>query len=194
MSRFGTATDTLRWGDCQNVTLVNSALAHVVTMQSKQLAQARWRWPLLWGMRVSIEPQIAAGETLTFTVTFQVTIGSGQNTATVSFVYLLTAANGYAPITDFQQLPAQDIQVTCTVSSPGGSGLTDNIRVGAFLAPVTEPHAMTHVYEMMSGEADAPGARWMTEHHGSDPDGPQPGTGQGFPINPDPLHYQRRGP
>lgn len=192
MSRHGTALDTLRWGDCQNVAIVNPALAAATQMTTKQLAQARWRWPLVWGLRISIEPQMAVGETLTFTVTFQVTIGSGQNTANVYFVYLLTAANGYAPITDFLQLPAQDVQVQCTVSSPGGSGLTDNIRVGAFLAPVTEPHATTHLYEIASGESQEPGARWMTEHHGSNPDGPQPGTGQGFPINPDPLTYQRR--
>jgi len=192
MSRHGTSLETLRWGDAQTATIVSPALAALTQVQTKQLAQARWRWPLTWGLRFSIEPQVAAGETTTFTVDFSVTIGSGQNSATVHFVYLLTMANAYAPITDFQQLPAQDVQVTCMVSNPGGSGLTSNIRVGAFLAPITEQHAARGMYEAhVEGEPE--GVRWMTEHHGSDPSGPQPGTGQGYPINPDPLRYMPRG-
>lgn len=190
MSRHGTALDTLRWGDAQNATIVNPSLAAVTQVQTKQLAQARWRYPLLWGLRISIEPQMAEGETLTFTVTYQVILGAGQTSANVYFPYTLAPTGGiYLPITDFQQVPAQDVQVICSVSSPGGSGLTDNIRVGAFLAPLTEPHAGAELVEMLSG--DSPGMRWM-DGNPHPPSHQNPDTGIAFPVNPDPLHYQRR--
>ena len=190
MSRHGTALDTLRWGDAQNVQIVNGALAIETVSITRQLAQARWRWPLMWGLRIGITPQVGNGETLTFTVQYKVTIGCGQNSADMFFNYTIAPAAGlYLPVTDFIELPAQDIQVIATVNSPGGSGVTDNFQVSAFLAPTTEPHAMTHLFEHLV-EGDPEGVRWTTEHH--QPSAAQPGTGLGFPINPDPLHYQRR--
>lgn len=194
MSRHGTALDTLRWGDNIPVTLTGlTGFAGLTQATSqKQIAKAQWRWPLLWGLRIIVSVQSADPAAPDFTIQFQVTIGSGQNSSTATFTYT-TANTGigvYPIITDFIELPAQDVQVTAMVTSTKalGADVTSTVYVGAYLAPTTEPHAMTELLDLAKGEPE--GARWMTEHHGPTPS--QPGTGQGFPIEPDPLYYQRR--
>jgi hypothetical protein len=192
-----TDLDTLRWGDAKTVQIpAAGGLGPAFAFTSnQQLAQARWRWPLMWGLRIIILPHFNADETATFTVQVMVTIGSGQNSTTAVFTYTVAPTAGVYPVcvNDLQQLPAQDVQVTCKVTSGAAtaSAAAETLEVGCYLAPLTEPHGTTRLYEWMMTPPDR-GARWTTEHHGSDPDGPQPGTGQGFPINPDPLYYQRR--
>lgn len=192
------ALDTLRWGD--NIPVQLKGVAAFVGISSsssrQQIAKAQWRWPLLWGIRFIVSVQSQDGGSPAFTVKYQVTIGSGQNSSTCEFdlTSTPTAVGVYPLVTDFEQLPACDVQVTAVVSSSVALavGVTSTIYCGAYLAPTTEPHAMTEMLDHMRGDAENRGVRWMTEHHGSDPSGPQPGTGQGFPINPDPLHYQPR--
>lgn len=195
MTREGEALDTLRWGDNIPVQLTGTAaLVGISSGSSRQIAKAQWRWPLLWGVRFIVSVQSADAGQPAFTVSFQVTIGSGQNSSTCEFdlTSTPTAVGAYPLVTDFEQLPACDVQVTASVKSSVALavGVTSTIYVGAYLAPTTEPHAMTEMLDHVRGDAEARGVRWMTEHHG--PTAANPGTGQGFPINPDPLHYQPR--
>lgn len=193
--RQGEALDTLRWGDNIPIALEGSAALVGVSSgkSNQQVAKAQWRWPLTWGLRIVATVVGADPLSPAFDVTYEVTIGSGQNSSTATFgPYTITptAVGVYPTVTDFIQLPAQDVQVTATVVSDKALsvGIVSTVYAGAYLAPITEPHAMTELLDHARGETG--GARWMTEHHG--PTQGQPGTGQGFPINPDPLHYQQR--
>lgn len=192
MSREGEALDTLRWGDAETLNLLGTgAFANIVKSASKQLVKANWRWPLMWGLRIVIVPQLAQGETATFTVTFTVTIGVGQNSMDALFAYTIAPTAGVYPIciNDLIEIPAADIQVTAKLTGAPGVGLVDNFQVGAFVAPTTEPHAGAHLLDLATGEQ--PGMRWMQNYPpGGSPQ--HPGTGIAFPQNPDPLHYQPR--
>lgn len=197
MSRQGEALDTLRWGDNIPVQLTGAAALVGISSSSsrQQIAKAQWRWPLLWGVRFIVSVQSADAGQPAFTVKYQVTIGSGQNSSTCEFdlTSTPTAVGAYPLVTDFEQLPACDVQVTAVVSSSValGAGVTSTIYAGAYLAPVTEPHAMTEMLEHMRGDAESRGLRWMdgNPHAQSHTN---PGTGIAFPVNPDPLKYQPR--
>jgi hypothetical protein len=196
MPRLGAALDTLRWGDSIPIVLVGAGAKGNVSSGLRQIVKAQWRWPLLWAFRPVISVQSTDPTAPQFVVTYTVTIGSGQNSSDIPFEYTMIPSFGvYPTTTDFIELPASDIQIVASVFNNNllTLGQQSVINVGAYLAPVTEPHAMTELLEHVQTDgADHPGVRWMTEHHGSNPSGPQPGTGQGFPVNPDPLYYQRR--
>jgi hypothetical protein len=185
--------DTLRWGDAFSFQFSNAATGRNATVNlNRQLAQARWRWPIQWGLRVIIVPHFNADEAGDVTVNVLVTVGSGQNSTTAVFSYLVAPTAGVYPvcINDFQQIPASDVQVTAQLLTGQITSATlETLEVGIYLAPVTEPHAMTRMYEAMV-EGKPEGKRWMQDY--GEPSPQNPGTGIAFPINPDPLHYQRR--
>jgi hypothetical protein len=187
--------DTLRWGDNIAVQLTGTAAAVGISSASsqKQIAKTQWRWPIMWGVRFIVSVQTTDPNAPAFDVTFQVTIGSGQNSSTCEFTYTVTPAAGVYPIvTDFQQLPASDIQITGTVKSSVAlaPGITSTVYLGAYVAPLTEPHGLTRLFEWMLPPPEG-GQRWMQNYPpGGSPQ--NPGTGVAFPVDPDPLYYQRR--
>jgi hypothetical protein len=104
-------------------------------------------------------------ESATFTVQLQITLGCGQAMAQFSIPYTLAPTSGvYLPVYDQKFLPAQDIQVgvsvqgTANATSPG----KDTLLVGLFVAPQTEPHAMTMVLDKLDAD-DERRDRWMRE-------------------------------
>jgi hypothetical protein len=140
-----------------------------------QLNQAHWRWPLSWVWRLALTPQMPAVETGTFQVEIQVTIGVGQAQSTFSLFYAITKTGSvYLPVTDSQLFPAQDIQMRAVVTGAATqANVTDAIIIGSFLAPQTEPHAMTEILARLEGEPKDQ-VEWMPE---------------GF--HPQALHYRR---
>jgi len=149
--------DTLRWGDAKQIVFAGTGGRQLPLGATFQLVAARWRWPLLWGVRIVIVPALDAGETGTFVVDVQVTLGSGQNSMTAHFTYTIAPTAGVYPIcvNDFLEIPASDIQVTATINgNPSVAGtVNESLQVGVFVAPQTEPHATTRMYEAMVEQA-----------------------------------------
>ncbi len=124
-------------------------------------------------------PQFDSTETGTFTAEFLMTLGVGQGEMQTQLRYTISPTGGvYLPQNQQMLVPAQDLQLTvrvtgtATVSNPNGQ---DNLLVGAFIAPQTEPHAMTAMFELtVEGKGPEP-VEWM---------------GPGF--TPQPLHYRNR--
>jgi hypothetical protein len=172
----GSALDTLRWGDVQQVVGLEATFSDATAIfKTVQLNQAHWRWPLSWVWRLALTPQMPAVETGTFKVEIQVTLGVGQAQTTFSLFYSITKTGSvYLPVTDSQLFPAQDIQMRAVVTGAASQAtVTDAIIIGSFLAPQTEPHAMTEMLERMQGKAPDQ-VEWM---------------GEGF--HPQALHYRR---
>jgi hypothetical protein len=190
MSQHGQALDTLRWGDSRAIVFTAQSGDNIPAFPIIQLVKAQWRWPLLWGLRLVIVPSFDATETAAFSVAVQVTLGAGQNSTTATFTYALTHPYPVC-VNDFIELPASDIQVTATLTGvPAANDVQENVTIGAYVAPTTEPHAMTHLFEALVEKAPQ-GQRWMQDYpSGGAPT--HPGTGIAFPVNPDPLHYQSR--
>jgi hypothetical protein len=175
----GSSLDTLRWGDAETL-LGLETLAGVETtfISSKQLAQAHWRWPLSWSFWAMFVPMFDSTERSTFTVITSVTLGVGQAQLTTEIRTDLPhdAANLYHPVNLAETFPGQDIQVRCrvtgqaTLTNPNG---VNSLAIGVFLAPQTEPHAMTEILARLEGEPKEQ-VEWMRE---------------GF--TPQELHYRR---
>ncbi len=185
--------DTLRWGDAFSFQFSNPATGRNATVNlQKQLAQAKWRWPIQWGLRVIIVPHMDAAETGDVTVNVLVTVGSGQNSTTATFQYVVAPTAGVYPlcINDFQEIPASDVQVTAQLLTGQLTSVNlETVEVGVYLAPTTEPHGLTRLFEWMMDPRHAE-QRWMQNY--GPPSQQNPGTGIAFPVNPDPLYYQRR--
>jgi hypothetical protein len=175
----GSSLDTLRWGDSETLLgLETLAGGESSTVLSKQLAQAHWRWPLSWSFWAMFVPMFDSTERATFTVITSVTLGVGQAQLTTEIRTDIAhdASNLYHPVNLAETFPAQDIQVRCRVigqaslTTPGGQ---DSLAIGIFLAPQTEPHAMTEILARLEGEGKDQ-VEWMRE---------------GF--HPQALHYRR---
>lgn len=161
------AHTTLRWGDTE--TIVGGLNAPSTTegsgqAASKQLIAAHWRWPITWNCQFILIPSLP-GETQVFTVDLNIIIGVGQAMMGFDKLYTLTRTAGvYLPIMDNFQLPAQDIQAKVFVNAQGAqTGTHNSIQVGMFVAPMTEPHAMTMVLEELARGNSPDQARWMME-------------------------------
>jgi hypothetical protein len=168
--------DTLRWGDVQSISGLQKMVAETsIVLKTKQMISARWRWPLVWVLRVAFVPQFAADESGTFTITVTVQLGTGGGLLEFPFFYTLAPQpdGSYRAITDAQLIPAQDCQVFVSVTSSTATGTSlDTLLVGAWMAPETEPHAMTRMHDMLAAASTAPPhreARWMREGFQDDP-------------------------
>jgi hypothetical protein len=170
----GPATDTLRWGDTDHRPINKTGPAEVVAFQSRQLVNAHWRWPLTWCVVTSIQPQMAAGEAGTFTVSIAFNVGLGQANSGFAIPFALTAAGLYAPVFDQRFIPAQDLQINAFIVGTSTIAAQENIQISVWVAPMTEPHAMTHILERMGGDPPRGEHSWM---------------GPGF--TPEPLEYRR---
>lgn len=175
--------DTLRWGDSQQLIIPGGAGGRFAAIQtSKQLIAAHWRWPCVWALRVIIRPQLDEHETATIFCAVDVIVGSGQSQATARFLYnVALVAGAYAPINDLQLIPACDIQATVLIL--GSQALVgtaeESIAFGLFVAPHSEPHAITRYYEKTIEEHGGESRRWMDAN-----------PAQGFQD--EPLHYKPR--
>lgn len=178
--------DTLRWGDSQVLVFGPfGAGEHAHPMTTKQLIAAHWRWPVVWGLRVIIrETGMDPAETATINLAVDVVVGSGQSQATARFLYNLvsTAPGVYAPINDLQFIPACDIQAGASILGSQAlvvPGVQQNIPVGLFVAPQTELHALTRIYEKMLEQGGGESPRYL-------------GDNPARPFQDDRLHYKER--
>lgn len=147
-----TAHDTLRWGDVESFRMRSGENLNVT---SKQLLQAHWRWPLTWTVQFIALPSIdLVNETSTFTLTFRVTVGVGQAQITYPLVYTF-APPTFAQVVDQKFIPAQDLQIIATLTGTVAALVKEeSMVVATFAAPMTEPHAMTHLLDHHEGAAD----------------------------------------
>lgn len=177
--------DTLRWGDSQALVFGPFGAgdsAHPMT--SKQLIAAHWRWPLVWALRVVIRDALNAAETATIHLAVDVVVGSGQSQATARFLYDLvsTAPGVYPPINDLQFIPACDIQASALIL--GSQPLIvpaaqQSVQFGLFVAPQTEPHATTRIYEKLLEHGGGESVRYLGENPAR-------------PFQDERLHYKER--
>lgn len=148
-----TTLDSIRWGDAENVSFVVPAIAltPIVAPTKSQLVHAVWHWPLTWTVAIVVIPQFISTEGATFTLSIEVTIGVGASVA--SFTIPIDLAPPYAPVFLQQFFPSQDLQMKATLrgTPTGTAGATENLFVGLFAAPMTEPHAMTQMLESLTG-------------------------------------------
>ena len=113
----------------------------------------------MWALRVVIRANLSAIETAVIHLAVDVVVGSGQSQATARFPYDLvsTAPGVYAPINDLQLMPACDIQATALIL--GSGALVDvaqqAVEMGLFVAPHTEVHAPTRIYEKLCSSTAA---------------------------------------
>jgi len=191
MSNEGSAHDTLRWGDTlvvPNLATLNATETSPSSSFTKQLVAAHWRWPLVWVCHLVVQPNLQ-GETQTFLINLLLNLGCGQGVIPFTRQYTLappyTALTGPSTITDLSdtfQLPGQDIQAQVSVSTVGNDQPTGStaqaLTIGFFVAPLTEPHAMTLMHDkIVHGEGPQP-AQWMDGQTG---------------FHPEPLRYRGRG-
>lgn len=150
----GTTHGTLRWGDVQEVVGLEATFSDAArTFPTVQLNQAHWEWPLTWCWWLALVPNMAKAETGTFKVRVDVTLGVGQAQATFPLFYALAPTGGiYLPVTDQRFFPAQDLQLRAIVSGAASQNAPDGVTISSFLAPQTEPHAMTHMLDHVEGK------------------------------------------
>lgn len=160
------AQDTLRWGDTLVQPFSGGADLSAGGQGTKQVVSARWRYPISWKLMCMATIQPPAGETATFNVRPLVVVGSGQGQMQIRLPPLVLAPP-YGDVVAFFTIPAQDLQVRFLLEgvSDAVAGNQGNIQVGAYVAPITEPHAMTHLADgFMRDERFAQEARqggWM---------------------------------
>lgn len=157
------AQDTLRWGGMFGMSFAaaptNPSLAddfaRAQAHSGLQLVNAHWRWPLSWRLALVIVPRFDPTETGSVTVTYDVTIGSGdaQMTFTRALLVAANAGGTYDPVIDnVLALPACDLLIRARGllmpdNAPlGGPGA---LEIGAFVAPETEPHTALAMLECL---------------------------------------------
>jgi len=149
-----TDLDTLRWGDSQYLAFVPSAGEGPV-QTTKQLLSAKWQRPVVWRVLVNIQVGGLIGDNANYLVIVKFAIGVGQTTITgVQRVYALTAPYTIASdIFDSFDIPAQDIQATCTLQQVTASAVTtqESVQLGIVVAPHAEPGAIAHMRDEIAG-------------------------------------------
>ena len=151
-----TAHDTLRWGDTRGFQL--SAGEAATDTPTQQLVAAHWDYPITWTVLLVMTPQLTGAEVNPFTVTYNVTVGVGQGTHTYPLTYDFIAGGFYAPISDQKFIPAQDLQINALLT--GNPSNNEGFQIGAFAAPMTEPHAMREIGRILRGESQSH-VQWM---------------------------------
>jgi len=155
----GSAHDTLRWGETLTLPIPPGLSVEGPPISfNRQLIAAHWRWPLSWNCLVLITPQFNADETADLTLYLNATVGVGQAIATT--VYEFDISSPYAPQQIPLVIPAQDLQITASVSLGFLSKEPESLQLACFVAPVTEPHAMTHLLDKLRGEREE-AVHWM---------------------------------
>jgi hypothetical protein len=165
--------DNLRWGDVKTIptfTGANIARAIVASQsQGRQLVTAHWKWPMTWQCLFVVVPQFGPTETGEVDVDYNVTVGCGGGMITFQRrVVIPNSAISVYPtvIDDTLVLPAQDIQIDLALlSTPDSRSFTGPgaLVVGAFVAPVTESHALAHMLDCMCTDQEnrKAGEGWM---------------------------------
>jgi len=175
--------DTLRWGDSQQLIIPATAGDFALLQTSKQMIAAHWRWPLVWALRVIIRPFLDPTEAATIHLAVDVVVGSGQSQATARFLYNLApnAGGTYDPINDLQFIPACDIQASALIlgSTALFSNVEESIAFGLFVAPQTEVHAPTRIYEKLLEHGGGESVRYL-------------GQNPARPFQDERLHYKER--
>jgi hypothetical protein len=161
-SRQMSAQDTLRWGDVQSFAITTASQVHEPQLlQSKQLINARWRWPMTWKLMFVVNAQLGPAETGTITVQFQLTTGVGG--ATIVFILDTVTITTSGTTVHFFDMPAQEFNVTTvvTIANIATTG-TDVVEIGAFAGPWTESHAVTGMHDTIT-EGEERVDQWMRE-------------------------------
>lgn len=167
--------DTLRWGDSDKVVFPGGA----TTLASKMLCYAttpKGGRPIVWGVLISIIPQIVAGDGSAYTAVANLTVGCGASTIPFPQPFTYTSPL-YTPTSVLLSVPANNIMANVVVGSAGGSLAGSNFQVAIFAAPFTDPTYMAEMAELMGGpdaEARQPGddmhgrpfqEEYLRQHH-----------------------------
>jgi hypothetical protein len=157
--------DTMRWGDTQSVLLASAAGAENGIITSSQMLNAHWQRPCVWRMMLSIAPEMAAGDVLTFTVNILLRIGVGQANQLVPLA-TFAGAPPYAPVVQFFDIPAENLQLQFLVGAISNTPApNDRVVVSAFVAPRAEPGGIVQIRDRMPQEIREPDRdglpRWM---------------------------------
>jgi hypothetical protein len=173
-------------------------------VQTNQLIAAHWKYPITWNVILVGAPQMDPTETGALLISWDIVIGAGQSqtrifpfalgplsifpgptpTGLVSEGMWWAGPSGdpfvglplYQPLIATFQIPAQDIQITAHPSNGflSAPANTDSVTVGAYVAPITEPHALQLMQDIMGEHQGDRKGGWM---------------GPGF--TPEPLGYRR---
>jgi hypothetical protein len=159
--------DTMRWGDTQNILLATAAALENGFFQSSQMLNAHWQRPCVWRLMLSIQPNMAVGDVLTFQVTVLMRVGVGQANQQVPLATFAFAAP-YLPVLQFFDIPAENLQLQFAVGAVSNTPATgDNVTIAAFIAPRAEPGGIVQIRDSLPGndgirEPDRDGLpRWM---------------------------------
>lgn len=173
--------DTVRWGDRTEITWNNGTVTTLANAgqrsATKQLVNAHWHWPLSWQLNIILVPQFAADETASYLVAMRVQLGSGSGLTSFRLFETIapTASGAYLDLFDDKPVfAARDVQIAFdSITLLGEGGITaalDVLEIGAYVAPVTEPHAtfgaLEHL-ERLNPQYQSPEMeRWMGERGG----------------------------
>jgi hypothetical protein len=163
--------DTLRWGNIEVLNFPTPPPEGSNLLTTQQIVAAHWDYPLTWCVQIALIPQFNPAESTAFLLTLNCILGTGQGQMQIPFQYPF-AAPPYAPTFDQKFFPAQDLQISATLT---GAFVTpsNSFQVGVFAAPFGgEPHVMKQILEHLRGDGRK-GPQWMP-----------PG------FNPEPLEYR----
>jgi hypothetical protein len=155
--------DTMRWGDTQVIKLA-SAVESVQT--GSQMLNAHWQRPCVWRLLISVAPSVGIDDQgITIGVVPSLRIGVGQANQLVPLPPIVFAPGAYAPVTQFFDVPAENLQLQFQVTVTGVIvDTSDNVTVSAFVAPRAEPGGIVQIRDGMGDgirEPDRDGlARW----------------------------------
>jgi hypothetical protein len=157
--------DTMRWGDTQSVLLSAGAAFENGFAASSQMLNAHWQRPCVWRMMLSIAPEMASGDTLTFSVQVLLRVGVGQANQQVPLI-TLPFGPPYAPVVEFFDIPAENLQLQFLVGAVSNTPLAnDRVIVSAFVAPRAEPGGIVQIRDHMKQDIREPDhdglPRWM---------------------------------
>lgn len=142
-----TDRDTYRWGDTQNLKIVQ-ATGENTSFQSKQLLYARWQRPCVWRLLLSYNPQFSQGA-LTYSIASQLELGIGQTSLTVP-LNVVNIVSPFTPSVVFFDIPAEMISLQFILFNVGGAvPVNDSILLSAAAAPHSEPGAIAQMRDHM---------------------------------------------
>lgn len=178
MSEETVSHTTLRWGGSQ-VFPIPITTGESLNLPTKQLLSLHWKWPISWNVYLVFVPLFNATENATFTINVEYVIGVGQGIDSFVRQFNIAPTAGVYPVSvvDQEFVPAQDLQLTAQLIASPSTTVAEQLKIAAWAAPQTEPHAMRYMLELFEKMSTGQGGQevqWM---------------GPGF--EPVPLGYRR---
>jgi hypothetical protein len=140
--------DTMRWGDTQSLKLSGAV---ETALQSSQMLNAHWQRPCVWRLMVSVAPTVGPDDqAIVIGVVLSLRVGVGQANQLVPLPPITFPAGTYAAVTQFFDVPAENLQLQFQVSVSGVIvDPNDQVTVSAFIAPRAEPGGIVQIRDHM---------------------------------------------